>query len=128
MLQNRSKIRYRTLQLLVNMSSIPRRFVEDPSHIRLQICPRRLAAHTAFNAWDGRLAQARHAAEARVRLDRHDAREDLTSTASFGSPSHDSSLFPRLTAVSTPIFATKYSFFCIFRDLQDYLAEFPKFW
>ena len=31
------------------------------------------------------------------------------------------------SAVSTPIFTTKYSFFSIFRDLQDFLAEFSKF-
>ena len=31
------------------------------------------------------------------------------------------------SAVSTPIFATKYSFCSIFRDLQNELAEFAKF-
>ena len=30
------------------------------------------------------------------------------------------------SAVSAPIFASKYTFYSIFLDLQDYLAEFSK--
>ena len=35
--------------------------------------------------------------------------------------------FGPFSAVSTPIFASKYSFFSIFRDLQNDLIEFSKF-
>ena len=36
--------------------------------------------------------------------------------------------FPSFSAVSAPIFASKYAFFSMFLDLQDCLAEFSKIW
>ena len=46
----------------------------------------------------------------------------LSCAASIGQTLEGS-----FSAVSTPIFATKYSFCSIFRDLQNELAEFSKF-
>ena len=49
----------------------------------------------------------------------------MAAARGAGNPNH--SFRGSFSAVSTPILATKYAFFSIFRDLQNDLADFAKF-